>query len=58
MGIEVNEKHSGAIMLTQTKYIKDLLAKSNMEGANGVDTLMFNQCKLGTNVIFDPTRYK
>lgn len=32
-----------------------------MDGANGVNTLMFSQCKLNkhdTHIIFDPINYK
>lgn len=31
---------------TQTKYIKNLLTKVNMDEANGVSTPMFSSCKL------------
>lgn len=58
LGIEVHEQHSGAIMLTHTTYIKYILSKANIEGENGVNTLMFRQCKLSkhdTYVISDPT---
>lgn len=40
--------------------IKDLLAKSNMVGANGVKTRMFSICKFSrhdNDVILDPTLY-
>lgn len=61
LGIEVHEQQNKDILLTQTKNIKDLLVETNMKGANGINTPMFNHCKLskhGTYVIYDPTLYK
>lgn len=61
LGFEVHAQQGGVILLTQTKYIRDLLNKENMEGVNGVNTPMANQCKLSkhdTNVILDPSHYR
>lgn len=39
-------QENGSIVLTQTKYVKDLLAKINKVEAKGVNTPMFSSCKL------------
>lgn len=55
LGIKVHEQDEGALILTQSKYIKDLLAKINMAYSKGVNTSMFSQCKSiihGIDVIF------
>lgn len=60
LGLEVHEKSGGAIILTQRKYIWDLLTKVNMIEAKGVNTPMFSQCKLnkhGSDVMIDPHLY-
>lgn len=49
------------MVLTQTKYIKDLLSKVNMDEANGVNTPMFSSCKLskhGEDKISNPFLYR
>lgn len=46
LGLKVQEKSGGAIILTQTKYIRDLLTKVNITEAKGVNTPMFSQSKL------------
>lgn len=49
------------MLLTQTKYIQDLLSKVNMVDANGVNTLIFGHCKLskhGTNTMLDLSLYR
>lgn len=51
---------SGFILLTQTKYIKDILAKVNMDNVNGVNTPLFSQWKLSkhdTNTMVDHSLY-
>lgn len=61
LGIEVHDQPYGAIVLTQTNYIKDLLAKTNMTDANGANTPILNHCKLSKhdiNVLYDPSIYK
>lgn len=49
LGIEVHHHPIGAIILTQTKYIKDLLSNVNMPEEKGVNTPMFNTYKLNKN---------
>lgn len=61
LDLEVYEQKKCVIILTQTKYIRDLLAKINMTGAYGVNTPMFIQCKLsrhGSDVVTDPHMYQ
>lgn len=40
LGIEVHYQENGLMVLTQTKYINDLLTKFNMDEANGVSRRM------------------
>ncbi|KAI5413791.1 hypothetical protein KIW84_058074 [Lathyrus oleraceus] len=52
---------NGSLLLTQSKYIKDLLARAKMDNDNGVITPMLSTCKVrkhGTNHFFDPQLYK
>lgn len=46
LGIEVHYQGNGSMALTQTKYVRDLLAKINMVEEKGVNTLMFSSCEL------------
>lgn len=46
LGIEVHYKENGTLILTQTKYIWDLLAKINMNEAKGKTTPMIGAYKL------------
>ncbi|CAI8590906.1 unnamed protein product [Vicia faba] len=46
LGIEVKFCSNGSLLLTQSKYIRDLLIKANVVNANGVPTPMLNICKL------------
>lgn len=58
--IKVQYHKNGFILLTQSKYIKDLLNKVNMKGVNGVTTPIFN-CKLskhGPDALSDPSMYR
>lgn len=60
IGIEVKFCSNGSLLLTQSKYIKDLLAKVKMNNANGVPTPMlstFKQSNHGTNHFSDPQLY-
>ncbi|MCH79675.1 retrovirus-related Pol polyprotein from transposon TNT 1-94, partial [Trifolium medium] len=41
LGIEVKYLSTGSVLLTQSKYIKDLLHKANMAEAKGICTPMF-----------------
>lgn len=61
LGIELKCLASGNLLLTQYKYLRDLLAKANMSNANGVTTPMFNTCTLNKNGSFslpDPFMYR
>ncbi|KAI5399527.1 hypothetical protein KIW84_064745 [Lathyrus oleraceus] len=52
---------NGSIILTQTKYIRDLLSRFHMEEANGVPSPMLSNSKLskyGTDYIEDPLQYR
>lgn len=51
LGMEVHHQANDTPLLTQTKYIHDLLSKVNMVEAKGVETPMFSQCKLSKNGI-------
>ena len=62
LGIEVKYQANGSLILTQTKYIRDLLVKVNMaDSKGGVTTPMFSHCKLnkhGSDTMQDPTLYR
>lgn len=61
LGIEVHHSESGFILLSQTKYIKDLLLKANMANANGIASPMASSTKLskfGSNHVTDPTFFR
>lgn len=45
LGIEVKYQVNVSLILTQTKYITDLLSKVNMEEENGVYSPMLRHCK-------------
>ncbi|RZB76459.1 Retrovirus-related Pol polyprotein from transposon RE1 [Glycine soja] len=46
LGIEVKYNSAGSVMLSQTKYISDLLERVNMEEAKGISTPMVSNLKL------------
>ncbi|PNX93512.1 histone deacetylase, partial [Trifolium pratense] len=61
LGIEVHHKPSGGLLLHQSKYVKDLLVKTNMENCKPIGSPMVSSCKLskfGTDVMTDPTLYR
>ncbi|XP_050890359.1 uncharacterized mitochondrial protein AtMg00810 [Lathyrus oleraceus] len=61
LGLEVAYQANGSIILTQTKYIRDLLSRFHMEEANGVPSPMLSNSKLskyGTDYIEDPLQYR
>src|ERR1051325_5690794 len=61
LGLEVKYQANGSLILTQTKYIKDLLSKVHMEDAHGVAAPMFSHCKpskFGTDTMQDPLLYR
>lgn len=61
LGIEVKARPDGTLFLTQSKYIRDLLVKTNMEGSAPVSSPMLSGCKLsktGSTILLDSTLYK
>ncbi|XP_058751767.1 uncharacterized mitochondrial protein AtMg00810-like [Vicia villosa] len=61
LGIEVTHLSNGSLLLSQTKYICDLLAKANMASANGMPTPMVSSNKLskfGSTAVPDPTHFR
>jgi len=58
LGIELHHSATGTLLLSQTKYIHDLLVKANMANANGIASLMASSTKLskyGSNHVSNPT---
>jgi histone deacetylase 1/2 len=61
LGIEVFHMDNGSLLLSQTKYIRDLLSRVQMETANGMPTPMVSSSKLskiGSNPVEDPTHFR
>jgi histone deacetylase 1/2 len=61
LGIEVKYLSNGSILLTQSKYIRDLLHRANMAEAKGITTPMVSNLKLskfGTDTLSDPSEYR
>jgi histone deacetylase 1/2 len=61
LGIEVHHSNSGSLLLSQTKYIRDLLTKANMADAKGMASTMASSTKLskfGSNIVSDPTFFR
>jgi histone deacetylase 1/2 len=61
LGIEVHHMPSGALLLNQAKYIRDLLCKAKMENSKPIGSPMMSSCKLsklGSDVMTDPTLYR
>ncbi|MCH87664.1 retrovirus-related Pol polyprotein from transposon TNT 1-94 [Trifolium medium] len=61
LGIEVHCLSTGALLLNQAKYIRDLLCKAKMENSNPIGSPMVSTCRLskhGTDTISDPTLYR
>jgi len=58
-GIEVSFQTNGSFLLTQSKYIRDLFAKTTMDEANSISS--FGGCKLteiGYESFLDPSLYR
>lgn len=51
LGIEVQRLHDGSLLLSQTKYICDLLTKANMKDAKGINTPMVSSLKLSRHTV-------
>jgi histone deacetylase 1/2 len=61
LGIEVFHLPSGGLLLSQAKYIRDLLIRATMENANGMPTPMASSLKLskvGSAPVEDPTLFR
>jgi histone deacetylase 1/2 len=61
LGIEVSHLSNGSLFLSQTKYIRDLLTKTNMHEAKRLPTPMVGNLKLsktGSDYLQDPTMYR
>ncbi|KAK2354410.1 putative mitochondrial protein [Trifolium repens] len=61
LGIEVNKLPNGSLLLSQSKYIRDLLNKTNMLDSAPVSTPMQSTCKLhkdGSPALSDPFMYR
>ena len=61
LGLEVHYQTNGSLILTQTKYIRDLLSRVNMHTANGVGAPMLSHCKpskYGTDFMEEPLLYR
>lgn len=61
LGIQVTKTASGGLLLSQTKYVTDLLQKVNMTIANPQPTPMVSTAKFtldGTSVFSDPHLYR
>ncbi|PNY08092.1 histone deacetylase [Trifolium pratense] len=61
LGIEVQQLSDNSLLLTQSKYIKDLLVKTNMLECKPIATPMMSSCKLskvGSNTVADTTLYR
>ena len=59
--IEIRNQPNGALILTQSMYIRDLLTKTKMNEVNPVSSRMVGGCKLTKSVyesFFDPTLYR
>jgi histone deacetylase 1/2 len=61
LGIEVHHMPSGALLLNQAKYIRDLLCKAKMENSKPIGSPMMSSCRLskfGSDTMTDPTLYR
>ncbi|PNY18109.1 retrovirus-related Pol polyprotein from transposon TNT 1-94 [Trifolium pratense] len=61
LGIEVHHLSSGALLLNQSKYVRDLLCKAKMEDSKPIGSPMVSSCRLskyGTDTMTDPTLYR
>jgi histone deacetylase 1/2 len=58
LGIEVKHLENSTLLLTQSKYLRDLLSKTNMMECNPISTPMMSTCKLsktGSDKFHDPS---
>lgn len=58
LGIEVKPQSNGSLLITQSKYVRDLLAKTDMQEAKSLPSPMISDLKLskdGSTPFSDPT---
>ena len=61
LGLEIKYLSNNSIMMTQSKYIRDLLHKTNMTEAHSISSPMVSNYKLskhGADAFHDPTLYR
>ena len=61
LGIEVHSLSSEALLMTQSKYIRDLLNRTNMLEAKPISSPMVSSCKLskhGSDLLQDASFYR
>nr|KYP36155.1 Retrovirus-related Pol polyprotein from transposon TNT 1-94 [Cajanus cajan] len=61
LGIEVKSNYDGSLTLTQSKYIRYLLNRPNMENSNPISSPMISGCKLsktGSEKFHDVSLYR
>ena len=61
LGIQVHSLSSGALLTTQSKYIMDLLTRTNMLEAKPISSPMTSSCKLskdGSDLLQDASFYR
>lgn len=61
LGIEVTQLSNGTLFLSQTKYIKDLLVKTNMSEVKSLPTSMVSNLKLtkqGSDYLSESSYYR
>ena len=61
LGIEVKQTAAGGLLLSQAKYVQDLLKKANMQGCNSCSTPIPSSLKLSANgsaIFEDPVLYR
>ena len=61
LGIEIKYLLDRSLLMTQSKYIRDLIHRTLMAEAHSISSPMVSNCKLsrhGADIIHDPTLYK
>ncbi|WVY93401.1 hypothetical protein V8G54_032489 [Vigna mungo] len=61
LGLEVKYLPDSSLIMTQTKYIRDLLSKTHMIEAHPISSPMVSNCKVskhGADLFSDPTLYR
>lgn len=61
LGLEVKNMSNGAILMTQSKYIRDIMHRANMQDCKGIATPMLSNVKLskhGSNILPDAHQYR